>query len=194
MTFQSADQVLSLQESQYIAELATKLIKIPAEKPKKRVRKAVAKQKDSSDAAHKKQEVSDVKKVKHRNQITKCPHVDGVYYASGMCKNCYHSKGRNKLATKCEHTDRKLYARGICKACYLREYHNRTRSALDSTASPMLGPMSCPTLPKLPRMAKRRESEVHTLPLFDSSAAIAFADASREATFELATEHAQLEL
>ena len=94
------------------------------------------------------------------------------------------------MATKCEHTDRKLYARGICKACYLREYHNRTRSALDSTASPQLGPMSCPTLPKI----AKRESEVHTLPLFDSSAAIAYADASREATFDPATEHQKLEL
>lgn len=50
------------------------------------------------------------------------------YYASGMCKNCYHSKGRNKMAEKCEHTDRKLYARGVCKACYLREYHNRAKT------------------------------------------------------------------
>jgi hypothetical protein len=50
--------------------------------------------------------------------------------------------------------------------------------------------MSCPTLPKI----AKRESEVHTLPLFDSSAAIAYADASREATFELATEHNKLEL
>ena len=44
-----------------------------------------------------------------------------------MCKNCYHSKGRNKMATACEHTDRKLYARGTCKACYLRDYHSRIR-------------------------------------------------------------------
>ena len=105
------------------------LIKIPMEKAKKRVRKAAAKQKDPAEA---KTELLGDKKVKHRNKITKCPHIDGVYYASGMCKNCYHSKGRNKLATLCEHTDRKLYARGICKACYLREYHNRTRSAIDS--------------------------------------------------------------
>ena len=45
-----------------------------------------------------------------------------------MCKNCYHSKGRNKMASKCPHSDRKLYARGVCKACYLRDYHNRLRA------------------------------------------------------------------
>jgi hypothetical protein len=61
--------------------------------------------------------------VKHRKEITKCPHKEQDYYASGMCRNCYHSKGRNKTATLCEHTDRKLYAKGVCKACYLRDYH-----------------------------------------------------------------------
>ena len=75
------------------------------------------------------------KRVKHRKTITKCEHVNDQYYASGMCKNCYHSKGRMKLATKCEHTDRKLYARGVCKACYLREYHNRLRSNDDAKAT-----------------------------------------------------------
>ena len=106
--------------------------------PKKRVRKAAAKKKDQEEALLKNADGSLNKKVKHRNEITKCPHVDGIYYASGMCKNCYHCKGRNKLATLCDHTERKLYARGICKACYLKEYHNRTRSAKDPTKSPVL--------------------------------------------------------
>ena len=70
-----------------------------------------------------------VRQIKHRKVITKCQHVNDHYYASGMCKNCYHSKGRNKMAEKCEHHDRKLYARGVCKACYLRDYHNRLRAA-----------------------------------------------------------------
>ena len=101
------------------------------EKPKKRVSKAATKKREQTQAALSKTEDANNKKVKHRNEITKCPHVDGIYYASGMCKNCYHSKGRNKMATLCEHTDRKLYARGICKACYLREYHNRNRVLKD---------------------------------------------------------------
>lgn len=71
------------------------------------------------------------KGARSKKEITKCAHVDGIYYASGMCKNCYHSKGRNKLATKCEHTDRKLYAHGVCKACYLRNYHKKPEKWTD---------------------------------------------------------------
>lgn len=44
-----------------------------------------------------------------------------------MCKNCYHAKGRTKLATKCEHKDRALYAKGVCKNCYLSIYHKKKR-------------------------------------------------------------------
>ena len=67
------------------------------------------------------------KPKKHRKAITLCEHIYDHYYASGMCKNCYHSKGRLKMAKMCEHTDRTLYARGVCKACYLRNYHSRLR-------------------------------------------------------------------
>lgn len=76
------------------------------------------------------------KAIKHRKVITKCAHVEEHYYASGMCKNCYHSKGRNKMASKCEHHDRKLYARGVCKACYLREYHNRLKMEAEAAEQP----------------------------------------------------------
>ena len=110
------------------------------DKPKKRVRKAATKKKGYTEVALKKAEEPNNKKVKHRNEITKCPHVNGIYYASGMCKNCYHCKGRNKMATLCEHTDRKLYARGICKACYLREYHSRNR-AMKDPAQPNQNPI-----------------------------------------------------
>jgi hypothetical protein len=44
-----------------------------------------------------------------------------------MCKNCYHSKGRKKLADKCGHEDRILYAKGMCKNCYLSIYHKSKR-------------------------------------------------------------------
>lgn len=72
--------------------------------------------------------------------ITRCEHVNDHYYASGMCKNCYHSKGRIKKAELCEHKDRKLYARGVCKACYLRDYHNRLRNAQEESKSHANGP------------------------------------------------------
>ena len=61
--------------------------------------------------------------TKHRRIVSKCPHKHAPYYAKGMCRNCYHSKGRNKKATKCGHEARAMYAKGICRACYLRRYH-----------------------------------------------------------------------
>ena len=62
--------------------------------------------------------------TKHRKKITKCEHTHLEYYAKGMCKNCYHSKGkRSKKATKCKHTDRSHYAKGLCKNCYLHFFH-----------------------------------------------------------------------
>jgi hypothetical protein len=50
-----------------------------------------------------KSEKSEIDLKKHRKVISKCPHMTKTYYANGMCKNCYHSKGRKKLATQCQH-------------------------------------------------------------------------------------------
>jgi hypothetical protein len=60
---------------------------------------------------------------KHRKDISKCGHSSESYYANGMCKNCYHAKGRTKKADECKHHDRVLYAKGVCKNCYLSDYH-----------------------------------------------------------------------
>ena len=76
------------------------------------------------------------RQIKHRKEINRCEHVTDHYYASGMCKNCYHSKGRVKMAELCDHKDRKLYARGVCKACYLRDYHNRLRTINEEQPPP----------------------------------------------------------
>ena len=67
------------------------------------------------------------KEIKHRKVISKCPHTDKTYYANGMCKNCYHAKGRKKKGTTCGHEDRVLYAKGMCKNCYLSKYHKTKR-------------------------------------------------------------------
>ena len=83
--------------------------------------------KRAKQQAAKKKEIMKGTNGGSRNQITRCQHTSAKYYAAGMCKNCYHSKGRNRLATACEHKTRKLYARGVCKACYLREYHDRVK-------------------------------------------------------------------
>lgn len=64
---------------------------------------------------------------RHRNEISKCTHAAQQYYANGMCKNCYHAKGRTKKAQECTHHDRPLYAKGVCKNCYLSIYHKDKR-------------------------------------------------------------------
>jgi hypothetical protein len=64
---------------------------------------------------------------KLRNTISRCTHASELYYANGMCKNCYHAKGRTKKAHLCKHSDRTLYARGVCKNCYLSLYHKEKR-------------------------------------------------------------------
>jgi hypothetical protein len=35
---------------------------------------------------------------KCKKEISKCPHPANSYYAKGMCLNCYHAKGRTKMA------------------------------------------------------------------------------------------------
>ena len=74
-----------------------------------------------------KKEKKDALPKKSYKVISKCKHAESTYYAAGMCKNCYHAKGRTKLASKCEHNDRPLYAKGICKNCYLSLYHKAKR-------------------------------------------------------------------
>lgn len=64
---------------------------------------------------------------KHRKNISKCGHTVESYYANGMCKNCYHAKGRTKKAHLCGHNDRTLYAKGVCKNCYLSSYHKEKK-------------------------------------------------------------------
>ena len=61
---------------------------------------------------------------KHRHVISLWEHVGAQYYARGMCKKCYFSKGkRKKNATKCPHKERSHYAIGMCKLWYLKNYH-----------------------------------------------------------------------
>lgn len=67
--------------------------------------------------------------TKHRKKITKCQHKNLEYYAKGMCKNCYHNKGkRSKKASKCDHSDRDHYAKGLCKNCYLHFFHIKKKA------------------------------------------------------------------
>ena len=52
-----------------------------------------------------------------------CPHLDKKHYAKNMCHNCYHRKGKSKMATACSHTNKPHYSVGLCQNCYLAQYY-----------------------------------------------------------------------
>lgn len=56
----------------------------------------------------------DKKKPRAAKNNFKCGHHERKHYAKGMCCNCYHKKGREKLAWGCEHKDKAHYAKGLC--------------------------------------------------------------------------------
>eukprot|EP00347_Sterkiella_histriomuscorum_P012957 403366569 len=62
-------------------------------------------------------------KPKKYDKKVKCEHTEEKYYANGLCRNCYHRKGRNKYATECPHSTSLLYAKGLCKNCYQNVYN-----------------------------------------------------------------------
>lgn len=49
-----------------------------------------------------------------RREIFKCPHVDKKHYAKNMCHNCYHRRGKTKMASACDHTNKPHYSNGLC--------------------------------------------------------------------------------
>lgn len=74
------------------------------------------------------------KRIRKTKKITDCPHKNATFYSKGMCRNCYHARGRKKPATMCEHTNKPNYALGLCKNCYLRGYHKARRTSGPSQA------------------------------------------------------------
>ena len=72
-----------------------------------------------------------VKKV-----ITNCEHSDREFYAKGMCKNCYHKRGRNKPAECCP--KKKMYALGLCQNCYMKHYGKEKRKESRNTRNASL--------------------------------------------------------
>ena len=63
-----------------------------------------------------------IEKVKYSKnfklEIIQCIHTDRKYHALGMCKNCYHNRGRRTKATACKHKNRSNYSFGLCNSCY----------------------------------------------------------------------------
>ena len=71
-----------------------------------------------------------------RRKIVNCSHTERPYYAKGMCVNCYHRKGRTKMAWTCPHRNRTHYSKGLCKYCYLSNYYknrNEQRTGVPET-------------------------------------------------------------
>lgn len=65
-----------------------------------------------------------------RRLINKCPHTDRKHYAKNMCHNCYHRKGKTKMATVCGHTERSHYSSGMCQNCYLAKYYIKRKDKM----------------------------------------------------------------
>jgi hypothetical protein len=66
-----------------------------------------------------------------RREIFKCPHTDKKHYAKNMCHNCYHRKGKTKMAHACGHPDRSHYSSGMCQNCYLAKYYLKRKAKMD---------------------------------------------------------------
>ena len=66
-----------------------------------------------------------------RREIFKCPHVDKKHYAKNMCHNCYHRRGKTKMATACEHTNKPHYSNGLCQNCYLSQYYLKRKKKME---------------------------------------------------------------
>jgi len=63
--------------------------------------------------------------ARKKKEITNCEHVDQKFYAKGMCKNCYHKKGRTKPANCCP--NKTMYSRNLCQNCYMKYYGKQRR-------------------------------------------------------------------
>ena len=61
-------------------------------------------------------------------EIIKCPHTDKKPYAKGMCHNCYHKRGKSKMASACGHTTKPHYSNGLCQNCYLAQYYQKRKA------------------------------------------------------------------
>lgn len=63
--------------------------------------------------------------ARKKKEITNCEHPHREFYAKGMCKNCYHKKGRIKPAECCP--EKKMYALNLCQNCYMKHYGKEKR-------------------------------------------------------------------
>jgi len=72
--------------------------------------------------------------TRKRREIFKCPHTDRKHYAKNMCHNCYHRKGKTKMAHACGHTNKSHYSSGMCQNCYLAKYYIKRKNKMEEKA------------------------------------------------------------
>ena len=72
--------------------------------------------------------------TRKRREIFKCPHTDRKHYAKNMCHNCYHRKGKSKMAYACGHTNKSHYSSGMCQNCYLAKYYIKRKNKMTEKA------------------------------------------------------------
>jgi hypothetical protein len=80
--------------------------------------------------------IAEVKETgtRKRREIYKCPHTDRKHYAKNMCHNCYHRKGKSKMAYACGHTTKSHYSSGMCQNCYLAKYYIKRKNKMEEKA------------------------------------------------------------
>ena len=83
---------------------------------------------DLEKASETPEAVDESKGERKRREIFKCPHTDRKHYAKNMCHNCYHRKGKTKMATVCGHTHKSHYSSGMCQNCYLAKYYLKRKN------------------------------------------------------------------
>jgi hypothetical protein len=59
-----------------------------------------------------------------------CTHLDKKHYAKNMCHQCYHRKGKSRMADACDHTTKSHYSNGLCQGCYLSQYYMKRKKKL----------------------------------------------------------------
>jgi hypothetical protein len=53
-------------------------------------------------------------KVDIKKDTFLCTHIDKKHYSKNMCHQCYHRKGKSRMADACEHTNKSHYSNGLC--------------------------------------------------------------------------------
>lgn len=99
-----------------------------------------------------------------RREIFKCPHTDKKHYAKNMCHNCYHRKGKTKMAHACGHPERSHYSSGMCQNCYLAKYYLKRKNKAEEKAKAKLDAETAKSSTEVTSVSEPRLSESDITP------------------------------